>query len=449
MHKMSCQCPKCQTGTGAEFQAFEFEAFDFEMSPQGEFEFEDESEDEALYAYGAVDEYEEEASFGSRDAESPFSDEDEAAAWDSERRRGRAASSARSKPQGSPSRSRSKAGSRPTSPSRSRPPSRNARRLRSRFAAPAAPCVCPVHGTEYVRWIQSTLNRVESANLPVDGVMNAATRKALRRFQSRQGLPVDGIAGPEVEQALRDARRPNDAGVPGDEQRQDQGEVYEFETLDLEAPTRMPTLRRGSRGSAVADLQRRLGAAGFNAGAADGIFGSNTDAAVRAFQRARGLSADGIVGSMTWGALLNAAPGSATPAPGGSPWGAGAGAIRYGKGWGGSEGVADAAKAIAASMGIPVTSEKRNLADTRRVGSSTDSDHYTGNANAFATDLGVSGSRGDELARAIAAKYGIPQSVIGTYTRTTIPVQDRRYSLQLLWKVSGHFDHVHLGIRKV
>ncbi|MEF8731712.1 MAG: peptidoglycan-binding protein [Candidatus Accumulibacter meliphilus] len=316
MHKMSCQCPKCQTGTGAEFQAFEFEAFDFEMSPQGEFEFEDESEDEALYEYGAVDEYEDEASFGSRDAESPFSDEEEAAAWDSERRRGRAASSARSKPQASPSRSRAKAGSRPTSPSRSRPPSRNARRLRSRFAAPAAPCVCPVHGTEYVRWIQSTLNQVESANLPVDGVMNAATRKALRRFQSRQGLPVDGIAGPEVEQALRDARRPTDAGARADEPGQDQGEIDEYETLELEAPTRMPTLRRGSRGSGVADLQRRLGAAGFNAGAADAIFGSKTDAAVRAFQRARGLAVDGIVGSRTWGALLGTSP--SVPGGGGS-----------------------------------------------------------------------------------------------------------------------------------
>jgi peptidoglycan hydrolase-like protein with peptidoglycan-binding domain len=159
-----------------------------------------------------------------------------------------------------------------------------------------------------VRWVQSALNQIESAGLPVNGVMNAATRSALRKFQSRKGLPVDGIAGPEVEQALRDARRPGDAGAPADEPAQDQGEVYEFETLDLEAPAAMPTLRRGSRGSPVADLQRRLGAAGFSAGAADGIFGSNTDAAVRAFQRSRGLGVDGIVGSRTWGALLGTSP---------------------------------------------------------------------------------------------------------------------------------------------
>jgi murein DD-endopeptidase MepM/ murein hydrolase activator NlpD len=127
---------------------------------------------------------------------------------------------------------------------------------------------------------------------------------------------------------------------------------------------------------------------------------------------------------------------------------AASGDIRAGGGWGGSEGVADAAKAIAQQMGIPVTSQKRDLAATQRVGSSTGSDHYTGNTNAFAVDLGVSGARGDQLARAIAQKYGIPESNIGTYNRHTINVDGQRYSVQLLWKVQGHYDHVHLGIRR-
>lgn len=69
------------------------------------------------------------------------------------------------------------------------------------------------------------------------------------------------------------------------------------------ALTSKPTLRLGSRGSAVADLQRRLKAAGFNPGAADGIFGRNTLAAVKAFQRSRGIAADGVVGPQTWGKL--------------------------------------------------------------------------------------------------------------------------------------------------
>lgn len=65
-----------------------------------------------------------------------------------------------------------------------------------------ASCTCPVHGTEFVRWVQSALNNVLGLRLAVDGIRNAATRSALRRFQEQQSLPVDGIAGPETKEAL-------------------------------------------------------------------------------------------------------------------------------------------------------------------------------------------------------------------------------------------------------
>lgn len=64
------------------------------------------------------------------------------------------------------------------------------------------------------------------------------------------------------------------------------------------ATTARPTLRQGSRGAAVADLQRRLGGL-----TADGVFGPMTRRAVVAFQASRGLAADGVVGPRTWGAL--------------------------------------------------------------------------------------------------------------------------------------------------
>jgi peptidoglycan hydrolase-like protein with peptidoglycan-binding domain len=185
----------------------------------------------------------------------------------------------------------------------------------ARFDRPSGPCVCPVHGNEFVRWVQSKLNHIEGARLPVDGVMSAAVRSALRQFQSRRRLPADGIAGPENEQALREARRQAPQLQP--ETARYHSEIYEFETLDLESPATMPTLRQGSRGLSVADLQRRLATAGFSPGAADGIFGSHTDAAVRSFQRAHGLGVDGIVGPQTWGALIGTSP----SVPGGSaPW---------------------------------------------------------------------------------------------------------------------------------
>ena len=71
-------------------------------------------------------------------------------------------------------------------------------------------------------------------------------------------------------------------------------------TLDVPAGSRL--VRRGSRGSDVAELQRRLTDQGFEL-AADGIFGKRTDGAVRQFQEQNALDVDGIVGPLTWKAL--------------------------------------------------------------------------------------------------------------------------------------------------
>ena len=65
-----------------------------------------------------------------------------------------------------------------------------------------------------------------------------------------------------------------------------------------------PQLGRTSRGNITALLQERLNALGYNCGAVDGINGSKTQAAIKAYQRAHGLVADGIVGVKTWSKLL-------------------------------------------------------------------------------------------------------------------------------------------------
>ena len=69
-----------------------------------------------------------------------------------------------------------------------------------------------------------------------------------------------------------------------------------------------PTLRRGARGWRVQRLQRLLRTHGQLAPPAqlDGIFGSVTERAVRAFQTLQGLEPDGVVGPLTWSALLRA-----------------------------------------------------------------------------------------------------------------------------------------------
>lgn len=64
-----------------------------------------------------------------------------------------------------------------------------------------------------------------------------------------------------------------------------------------------PCLRRGDRGRAVRQLQEALVAHGRDPGPLDGIFGAQTEAAVRLFQRIEGLTIDGIAGPKTWARL--------------------------------------------------------------------------------------------------------------------------------------------------
>ena len=61
--------------------------------------------------------------------------------------------------------------------------------------------------------------------------------------------------------------------------------------------------RIGDQGSDVAEIQGRLASLGYDV-AADGDFGPATAEAVKAFQSAHGLEADGLVGSATYSALL-------------------------------------------------------------------------------------------------------------------------------------------------
>ena len=61
-----------------------------------------------------------------------------------------------------------------------------------------------------------------------------------------------------------------------------------------------PVLKRGSNDPAVQDLQEALKALGFDPGPVDGIFGAATESAVKQFQQARGIAADGVVGRVTW-----------------------------------------------------------------------------------------------------------------------------------------------------
>lgn len=65
-----------------------------------------------------------------------------------------------------------------------------------------------------------------------------------------------------------------------------------------------PRLDRASRGYRVRFVQYLLKHRGFYKGKVDWYFGPQTERAVRAFQRSKGLKVDGVVGSQTWEKLI-------------------------------------------------------------------------------------------------------------------------------------------------
>lgn len=75
--------------------------------------------------------------------------------------------------------------------------------------------------------------------------------------------------------------------------------------LFIETPdvAQAAVLKQGSRGDSVKTVQQKLIRWGYLKGSADGIFGAKTKAAVVAFQKKNGLTADGIIGTRTAQAL--------------------------------------------------------------------------------------------------------------------------------------------------
>lgn len=73
-------------------------------------------------------------------------------------------------------------------------------------------------------------------------------------------------------------------------------------------------MHRGDSGSGVKQIQTALAAHGYQV-AADGNFGAQTEQAVKAFQQKNGLTADGVVGPLTW-AKLQAKSSTSTTAKG-------------------------------------------------------------------------------------------------------------------------------------
>lgn len=79
---------------------------------------------------------------------------------------------------------------------------------------------------------------------------------------------------------------------------------------------RTPLYQKGDRGPEVALVQQYLASVGFSPGAADGVFGANTESAVKAFQQSVGQQPDGYVWQETFEELAKRGkPAVMTPVP--------------------------------------------------------------------------------------------------------------------------------------
>lgn len=114
--------------------------------------------------------------------------------------------------------------------------------------------------------------------------------------------------------------------------------------------------------------------------------------------------------------------------------------------WGGSQAVAESATPLAGKYGSFVTSRKR-AANHPLSRANPGSDHNTANTTAYALDMAT--FRGAPLAYALARHFSIGGYRTGTYTNHYIRRGGATFRVQILWAVSGHFDHVHLGVRLV
>jgi peptidoglycan hydrolase-like protein with peptidoglycan-binding domain len=132
-----------------------------------------------------------------------------------------------------------------------------------------------------------------------DGPAVTRAQRALNRTGPGERLLPDGIFGPETDAAVRDFQE--GAGLAAD------GIVGPLTWAALPNGAPMPLLAQGAKGEVVARLQQVLTNGGFSPGPVDGDYGPRTEAAVVAFQKNEGLTADGVVGDSTWQTSLHAA----------------------------------------------------------------------------------------------------------------------------------------------
>ena len=158
-------------------------------------------------------------------------------------------------------------------------------------AVSAALLVGPATASDpHVAGLQVALKQRGLYHGRVDGVAGPLTHRAVLDFQRRARIAVDGVAGPQTRRALGRLGRP---------------------------PLGKRLIVHGALGWDVSVLQFLLRRQGYDPGPLDGEMGGRTTAALRAFQRSKGLTADAVVGPATLSALTGRGSGARSRPRGG------------------------------------------------------------------------------------------------------------------------------------
>ena len=145
--------------------------------------------------------------------------------------------------------------------------------------------VSGTHG-KGVEEVQKLLKQYGYFNNLISGKYGSTTISAVKAFQSRNGLKADGKVGGKTLAKLLS------------------GNVVEYDGITMN-DTANNSLVLGSSGGEVEDVQKQLKELLYYTGLTDGIFDTNVQNAVKAFQKNNGLTADGIVGTKTWDLLFS------------------------------------------------------------------------------------------------------------------------------------------------
>lgn len=145
-----------------------------------------------------------------------------------------------------------------------------------------------------VKNLQKFLNWYGNFKLSVDGEFGGGTLNALKTFQRTEGISADGVYG---NQSYTKAKAYYVAPTKPTTPTTPSTPTVKKPTGKYSGTIPSPTLKKGSKGTSVKNLQKFLNWYGGFKLSVDGGFGDKTLSALKTFQKTEGLTADGIYGS--------------------------------------------------------------------------------------------------------------------------------------------------------